>query len=103
MQNQTDEAEPTAATDDFEILDTQENVYKPVAVDPRANAIAYEARELEAGAIIPATDSVAGDGPTQGAMLLFKLPFTTLQNRPLEFKIHSPTSAEEHAVVDLDV
>lgn len=103
VQNQTDKAEPMAATDDFEIVDTQENVYKPVAVDPKANAIAYEARQLEPNAIIPAVDSVAADGPTQGALLLFKLPFATLQNRPLEFKIQSPTSAEDHAVVDLDV
>ena len=101
VQNQTKETQPSA--EDFEIVDTLENVYKPVTIDRKANAVAYAARQLAPEAIIPPTDSVAADGPTQGEMLLFKLPFATLQNRPLEFKIHAPGAAGEEAVVDLDV
>ena len=101
VQNQTDERQPTA--EEFEIVDTQENVFRPVAIDTAANSIAYEPRELEPEAIIPSTDSVGADGPTQGEMLLFRLPFSTLQNRPLEFKIVAPGGGDDEAVVDLDV
>lgn len=98
VQNQTDRAEQSA--EDFEIVDTQEKVYRPVAFQAGANPIAYVAKTVQPKEQIPAEDSLAADGPTQGAMLLFRLPFPTLANRPLEFKIKS---AQSEAVVDLDV
>lgn len=101
VQNATDRVAPSA--EEFEIVDTQENVYRPLEFEEGINPIAYRAVELEPKGLIPAEDSVAADAPTQGALLLFKVPNSTLQNRPLEFKIKSPAGPEAEGVVNLDV
>lgn len=97
--NQTDEALPVAR--DFEIRDAEANVYSPVPVDPEINVFAYEPRTLEPGRLLPALDSAAQNGPIKGGMVLFKLPYSAFQARPLEFVIHPPTG--EEGIVDLDV
>ena len=101
VQNQTDEAHSSA--DEFEIIDTQENVYKPIELDPEDNPFAYQSGEVGPGQVYPGGESLTAEGPTQGAMLLFKLPYSTLQNRPLEFKITPLGSLGEEGIVDLDV
>ncbi len=50
----------------------------------------------------PLPDSAAFEGPTQGALLLFKVPRLTLDNRPLELVITPPEGGEKGIVV-LDV
>ena len=98
VQNQTDE--PHESADDFEIEDTTGKVFKPIEIKPEDNPLAYASRELQPGQTWPNADSLAGDSPTQGGALLFKIPYSSLANRPLELKI----SAEgEEAIVDIDV
>src|SRR5919197_4136905 len=41
VQNETDK--PLPAASDYEIVDTQDNVYRPVPLDPKANPFAYQA------------------------------------------------------------
>ena len=36
------------------------------------------------GAVLPVADSPAAEGTIQGALVLFKIPATDLENRPLE-------------------
>jgi hypothetical protein len=43
--------------------------------------------ELEGGGDIPAPDTAAANGPTQGAIVLFLLPQGITENRPLELEI----------------
>lgn len=100
VQNQTKEAHPAA--EDFEIIDTQEKVYRPIAIDTEANPFQYKPRVVPPGDLIPKPDSVAATNSAQGAMLLFKLTLESLGNRPLEFKI-TPPDGGQPAVVDLDV
>lgn len=94
-QNEFDEPGQTAS--EFEISDTLENHYEPV---PIANVYAYEPETLPEGALLPDPDSTAGNGPTQGALLLFKLPRTALSNRPLKFHI---SELGDEGEVDLDI
>ena len=103
IENRTDKAEPTA--DDFEIEDTLGNVYKPIELDGKVNAFSYTAQTLEADGVMPHPDSSQAFDSTDGAMLLFKLPLSGYQNRPLEFKIHPPAGSKEpeDATIDLDV
>ena len=101
VQNTGDETLPAAR--EFTIEDTRGNVYRPVVVDNRVNVFAYEARDVPPKGLIPHPDSAAGNGPIQGAALLFRLTYDTTQNRPLEFHIVSPTNHDEVGVVDLDV
>jgi hypothetical protein len=98
---ENDEGEPALASDEFAIEDTQENVFRSVPLGP-ANNFRYRPRMLEPGELIPAPSTPAAEGPIQGALLLFRIDRTSIENRPLEFIIESPVGPN-HAAVSLDV
>ena len=102
VQNTTSE-QTLPAAEDFMIVDTQENEFEPVEIDPAENVFAYAPVELGPNTILPDPQSPAGEGVIQGSLLLFKLTNEALQNRPLEFKIQSPENLDEVGIVDLDV
>jgi hypothetical protein len=99
VQNTTSEKTLTAA-DEFEIVDTQEHSFTPIAVQ---NPFAYEAQDLSPKTVVPSPNSAAGEGVIQGSLILFKLTTEALANRPLEFKIQSPALPDDVGIVDLDV
>jgi hypothetical protein len=45
---------------------------------------------LQPSATQPLADTTASYGPTQGQLLLFKLPTNVYSNRPITLQIHSP-------------
>jgi hypothetical protein len=91
---------PTASN--FEIRDTQDNVFKPYA--QVGNVFAYQpVDKLGPQDVLPNSEAPAGFGPIQGSLILFKLTTTSLANRPLEFRIISPTDPTNVGTVDLDV
>ena len=98
--NQTNS--PQRTTDSFDIVDTTGNRYYPVALNPALNPFAWTAQTLSPGSIEPAPDTVAGDGPTQGGLLLFKLNESVYSNRPLTLEIRSPAGRVE-ATISLDL
>jgi len=100
VQNSTDEELEPA--NEFEIVDTQENVYRPIPLDTEANPFAYRPDPVPPHSVIPAADSAAAHGVIQGSLLLFKVTNESLQNRPLEFRLKRAGSSAS-AVVDLDV
>jgi hypothetical protein len=79
--NQTQK--PQLLSDNFEVVDTQGNVYRPVALDRQANDFAWTGRKLEPLETYPIPNSVASEGPTQGGLLLFKVSDSVYSNRPL--------------------
>jgi hypothetical protein len=85
VQNEGDE--PLPAATEYEIHDTQEQVYRPIEIDPKANPFGYQGGTIAPRSVLPLPDSAAGNGPIQGSLLLFKVTNESLQNRPLEFKI----------------
>jgi hypothetical protein len=89
------------AARDFSITDTQGHVFKPVAL--AHNPFAYAPATLGPKSINPTANSVAGEGVIQGSLLLFKVTTEALANRPLEFRIQSPSNPDEVGIVDLDV
>jgi hypothetical protein len=93
---------PAPTATDFTIADTQENVYTPLAIGS-GNPFAYHAETLARNSRLPALDTIAANGPTQGALLLFKIQVVSLDNRPLTLKIVDPTDAAETASAELDV
>jgi hypothetical protein len=97
VQNETEEPLPAATV--WEIHDTQENIYRPVPLD---SPFAFEPVEVPPGTVIPNPDSAAGQGPNQGALLLFKLKYESFQNRPLEL-VFGGSQADERGTYDLDV
>jgi len=89
------------AADQFEIVDTQEHKFQPIAL--QNNPFAYAPGSVGPNSVLPSANSAAGQGVIQGSLILFKLTTEALANRPLEFKIQSPASPDEVGIIDLDV
>jgi hypothetical protein len=93
---------PHPAATNLTISDTEKNVYSPT-VPAFTNEFAYRGGLLGPKARIPALNTVAADGPTQGALLLYKIRVVSLDNRPLELKIVDPLDPTQTASAELDV
>lgn len=81
---------PETTSDNFEIVDSSGDVYRPVRLNPTLNPFAWTSQTLPPLGTEPAPDSVAASGPTQGGLLLFKMSNSIYANRPLTLYILSP-------------
>jgi hypothetical protein len=93
---------PAQAATAITISDTQGNVYTPIVPDA-TNAYAYRAGIVKPKSQIPEPGTTAAEGPTQGALILYKIQVVSLDNRPLEVKIVNPADQTEYASAELDV
>jgi hypothetical protein len=100
VQNTTSSRHPAAR--EFELSDTQGNTWRPIPL-PADNVFAYRPIDLPAQGVLPVADSPPAENTIQGSLLLFKLPYANLQNRPLVLKITDPLDPARSAAVDLDV
>jgi hypothetical protein len=98
--NQTSQAQST--TGNFDIVDTQGNHYFPLKLDSSQNGYAWTQQRLQPLGTEPARDTAASFGPTQGGLVLFKLPTTVYANRPLTLEIRSPGGKLE-STISLDL
>jgi hypothetical protein len=98
--NNSSQALPSAT--DLTIADTQGNSY-PRVLPAAINPYAYRAGMVPAKGQLPAPDTTASYGGTQGALLLYKIQVVSLDNRPLELKIVDPTDPSQTAKAELDV
>jgi hypothetical protein len=73
---------------DFSIEDSQGGHYEPLVL-PTTNVFAYRAQPLAKGKCIPQKGSAAFNGPTGGALLVFRIPVSATENRPLELNVSS--------------
>ena len=101
-----EESVPAQAAQSFRIRDTQGGEYEPIEL-PSTNVFAYRPRQVAPEECIPKAGSLASFGPTGGAMLLFELPLTAGENRPLILEITGP-GRDEHgepqvAEIELDI
>jgi hypothetical protein len=102
IENRTKVASQTPTQ--FEITDTEGNRFTPLKMNTAANPFAYAPTTLQPNQVIPVPDSPQDFNSFSGAMLLFKLPLTSYQNRPLEFHIFSNDGTKpDQASLDLDV
>jgi len=100
VENEADE--PLRPARDIEIIDTQEDVFKPVELE-QTNQFAYRAEDqIPGGELAPEPDTPGFNTANQGSLLLFKLTLDALDNRPLELKMESSTN-EQTGIIDLDV
>lgn len=100
--NHTGAPHGTAGQDGVSITDTQGNRYLPT-VPAASNQFAYRVGVVQARERLPVPDSVAASGPTQGALLLYKIKIVSLDNRPLELRIVDPLDPTQTASAELDV
>jgi hypothetical protein len=91
---------------DFRVVDTQGHEFEPVRL-PKANLFAYRPRRLPPTGCIPERGSIPAESPAGGALLLFELPQTATENRPLELEIMGAFDAlagkRSTAQVELDI
>ena len=102
MQVYNDTGLPHPVATDLRVSDTEGNVYLPIVPDA-TNLFAYRAGYVPPGNRVPAPDTVAFAGPTQGAVLLYKIRVASLDNRPLTLKIVEPGDTAHTASAELDV
>ncbi len=95
-------SKPLTAASELTIIDTQGNTYTPVMPGP-INPFTYRAGTVAAMGQLPEADTTADSGPTQGALLLYKIQTVSLDNRPLQLKIVDPLNPAETASAELDV
>ena len=93
---------PHPASTNITISDTQGNVYLPIIPD-ETNRYAYRAGVVQPGAVLPPPGTTTSQGPTQGALILYKIKVVSLNNRPLEVKIRNTGDLAEYASAELDV
>jgi hypothetical protein len=94
------------ATSQFYIQDAQGNRFNPEGL-AQDNPFAYHGGNVPPQNCEPREGSLAQQGPTSGAMLLFNLPLPATENRPLELHIEGPpgsaTGKTSQATVILDI
>jgi hypothetical protein len=94
------------ASSSFEITDTQGNTFEPTDLS-QDNPFAYHGGVVAPENCEPSRGSLAQQGPTSGAMLLFELPLAATENRPLELHIRGPFDPVKgkvsEATVTLDI
>ena len=69
----------------------------------QTNQFAYRPGIVAGGGRVPQLNSVAANGATQGALLLYKISIVSLDNRPLELNIFNPLNPLQTASAELDV
>ena len=103
VENETERTIASAV--DFEIRDTQENIYTPLEfLQPiDLNFFAYRAARVPPGDLLPIPDSAPGERPPYGAILLFKVRRFSLDNRPLELIVKGRSVPQVEGTINLDV
>src|SRR5262245_15307379 len=95
---QNEGEEPSTLPDSFTITDAESQPYESLASE---SLYAFPfGGEIEAQEQVPVLDSTAQQGPIEGALVLFELPDSASENRPLSIEIDSP---DGKATVDLDL
>jgi hypothetical protein len=108
MQVRNEENEPATSARDFRIVNTQYEEGKPcepvngcfeaVQLDGAVNPFAWTSTQVDPGELFPPSSSAAQYGPIQGSMVLFRIPFASYQNRPLELTITGALPTQEGRV-----
>lgn len=84
------------------ISDFLGHTYAPV-VPVGGNPFVYTGGIIAGGASVPGPNSVAANGSTQGALILYKIKLYSLENRPLTLRIPNRTNPALSATAELDV
>jgi hypothetical protein len=94
----------TTPVNNFRIIDTADKQFDPTPLPP-SDVFAYRPRPLGAKECVPTPGSAAASGPVGGSLLLFKLPVTSIENRPLDLEINpqGPGPVPDSQRIELDI
>ena len=95
---------PAKVASQFYIEDTQGNKFQPESLS-KDNPFAFQPGvQVQPENCEPQRGSLAQQGPTSGAMILFNLPLAATENRPLELHIVNPAGSDPaEATIILDI
>ncbi|MDQ3759810.1 MAG: hypothetical protein M3331_07715 [Actinomycetota bacterium] len=99
IKNENDEEEIPSAQN-YAVIDGSHQVYRPVEDVETPFSLDVGAPVPPEGQI-PALDTVASAGPTQGALLLFLVSDDVSEERPLELRVSSVIGGE--GMIELDI
>jgi uncharacterized protein YndB with AHSA1/START domain len=102
IQVHNDTSRPHYAASAPTLSDTQGHTYYPV-IPLGSNPYIYVGGIVPPNGQIPGLNTPAAAGPTQGALLLYKVKDYSLQNRPIVIKIVDRTNPLLSASAELDV
>jgi hypothetical protein len=103
MRVENDTEEPHAPATQFEIEDTQDDIFEPLDIPFEDNLFVYDPPpEIPPETVYPLLNSQASDNTIRGGMLLFKVTTDSLYNRPLELKIIDPEGGPD-GMINLDI
>jgi hypothetical protein len=89
---------PVTTASQFDIVDTQGNVYYPVTLNPAVNLYAWAPTTLDPNGTFPIPGTTAFFGPTQGGLVLFRVNDSAYANRPLTLQIHAAGQAQPSTI-----
>jgi hypothetical protein len=94
--------EPARAASTYYMTDTTGARYDPIALDRSVNRVAFTPAVIKPSDQLPLPGSLARENTTQGGLVLFRVPVSAYDSRPLTLHIQPPDGGED-ATVDLDV
>lgn len=98
MQVSNEGTEPNVVPFPFKIVDTRGDVYIQEKLD---NAFALvPGTPVEPDTTVPGPESAARNGPVEGAIILFRIPEASTENRPFDLEVPGPGRSGE---VELDL
>jgi hypothetical protein len=83
------DSQPHVSASQFVVRDVRGAEFRPLPL-AQSNLFAYRPKVLNPGQCIPEPGSIAASGPTNGSLLVFQVPFTVDENRPLSLQVTSP-------------
>jgi hypothetical protein len=84
---------------DIRVVDTVGDAFDPI---PSKSLFALEPGEtVHGGDQLPEPESTAANGPIQGAMVLFRIDESAVQDRPLTLEIASPDGSTREVELDI--
>lgn len=92
---------PQLSAKAFDIVDSSHHHYFPLHLNAELNGYAWTSQLLPPSGQEPALNTTASFGPTQGGLLLFKLPTAVYSNRPLTLEIYPPGGGKGEISLDL--
>ena len=101
-------SDPARAAEEFRVVDTQytegmpceasKGCFESVALDTNTNQFAYTPTQIDPGETYPPASSTAYEGVIAGSALIFRIPYASYDNRPLDLLVKSAASATEGSV-----
>jgi hypothetical protein len=96
VENESEDSVPSSS--DYTVVDTTEQTFTPL--DNESPYALTPGEQVPAEGALPLSDTTAATGPIQGAMLLFLVPDSVTENRPLELQI---AGEDATGLVELDI